>query len=96
MPTTIEYSFSWQLLDLNGVTLFDGHQLENSMYKDIGRLSLAKCYKICDASVRSFNGKTLTTCPTTTIVEIPDRNCQVHRRGKRHSRTFVLYVERCW
>lgn len=59
MPTTIEYSFSWQLLDLNGVTLFDGHQLENSMYKDIGRMSLAKCYKICDTSVRSFNGKTL-------------------------------------
>ena len=40
--------------------------------KDHGRISLSKCYKICDASVRSFNGKALTTCPTTTIVEIAD------------------------
>ena len=40
--------------------------------KDLGRISLSKCYKICDASVRSFNGKALTTCPTTTIVEIAD------------------------
>ena len=40
--------------------------------KDLGRISLSKCYKICDASVRSFDGKALTTCPTTTIVEIAD------------------------
>lgn len=40
--------------------------------KDLGRISLLKCCKICDASVRSFNGKALTTCPTTTIVEIAD------------------------
>jgi hypothetical protein len=39
--------------------------------KDLGRISLLKCYTICDASVRSFNGKALTTCPTT-IVEIVD------------------------
>jgi hypothetical protein len=44
--------------------------------KDLGRISLPKCYKICDASVRSFDGKALTTCPTTTIVEIADK-CKV-------------------
>lgn len=40
--------------------------------KDIGKLSLSKSYKICDASVRRYYGKTPTTCPTTTIEEIPD------------------------
>ena len=51
--------------------------------KDLGRISLLKCYTICDASVRSFNGKALTTCPTTTIVEIADIGIVKHTEEEK-------------
>jgi hypothetical protein len=35
-------------------------------------VSWSKSYKVSNASVRCFNGKTLKTCPTTTITEIED------------------------